>query len=282
MANLMLARRRKNAGPQPTGDLIIDGVTVTYDRGTGPLETAVTDLSLHVPQGELTVVVGHNGAGKSSLLRAIAGSVRIESGHISIGDVELSQLRPSARARMIGVVSDHPEYNTAAELTIEEHLSLALTRGNRRLRPALSRGRRGEIRALAGQANLGLDQRLGAAIGTLSAGQRQAVALIMALATGPALLLLDEYTTNLDPWTAERLRAATRLLSRESGATVICVTHDIDEALSMGDRIVVISRGALAADFDLRKVSVTREVINRAAGYEHRAASADGPGDAAW
>ncbi|MDQ2875258.1 MAG: ATP-binding cassette domain-containing protein [Actinomycetota bacterium] len=167
----------------------------------------------------MTVIVGHNGAGKSSLLRAIAGSARVSSGRISLGDIELGRMRPGARARMIGVVPDHPEYNTTAELTLEEHLSLAVARGQRRLRSALSRGRRDEIRELARQAGLGLDQRLGVTVGTLSAGQRQATALVMALATSPALLLLDEYTANLDPWAAQRLRAVTALLSRESGAT---------------------------------------------------------------
>jgi putative ABC transport system ATP-binding protein len=263
------------------GDLVVSAVTVAYGRGTALCEVALRDVSLRVAQGDWTVIVGHNGAGKSSLLRAISGSAPVESGLISVGGLELRRLPRSARARAIGVVSDHPEFNTASALTVEEHLALALSRGARRLRPALSVKRKGEIRVLVRKAGLGLDRRLSTPVGALSAGQRQAVALLMALATHPALLLLDEYTANLDPWTAERLRSATRALTQEAGTTVIATTHDVEEALGVADRLVVMRRGTIAADHDLRGAGTTRELLFRLVGLPLRDGAAGAAGTAA-
>lgn len=185
---------------------------------------AVTDVAVSDPINGVIEIAGPQAIKFPELMRAVLAAD--QDPRAVAGDEHARSFGPrddhdppgtTARARMIGVVPGHPEYNATAELTLGEHLPLAVARGQRRqrrLRSALSSGRRDAIRELARQAGLGLDQRLGVTVGTLSAGQRPATALVMALATSPALLLLDEYTANLDPWAAQRLRAVTALLSR--------------------------------------------------------------------
>ena len=210
---------------------------------------AINGMSLELRQGDFAVVVGGNGAGKSTFLNMLAGEVLPDGGSIYIDGEEVTRLPTHLRARLISRVFQDPSVGTAAALTIEENLAVAHRRGVKRsfgrsLTPALIE----EFRARLAAFGLGLESRMKAQAGLLSGGQRQALSLLMAVLRAPKLLLLDEHTAALDPRTAETVMRVTRQVVAEAGLTTLMVTHNMHHAIAHGNRLVMMRYGSVVAD----------------------------------
>ncbi|MFC4056195.1 ABC transporter ATP-binding protein [Actinomadura syzygii] len=239
--------------------LELNKVRLVHNQGTSTEVVALHDLSLKVDTGQFVTVVGANGAGKSSMIQVISGAARPTSGTVRIGGADVT-LRPDfGRARQVARVFDDPRAGTAPELSIEENLALAMSRGRRRrLRFAVTRSRRSVMREHLKQLGLGLEERLSAPVALLSAGQRQSLTMIMAGLTQPDVLLLDEHLAALDPGTAQRVLALTVDLSAELSCTSVMITHNMEQAISVGDRLLVMGRGRVIADISgAEKASLT-------------------------
>ncbi|HVW42086.1 MAG TPA: ATP-binding cassette domain-containing protein [Amycolatopsis sp.] len=231
--------------------LEIENVRLVYNAGRSDELTALDGLSLTLPGGQFTTVIGSNGAGKSSLIQIISGAVRPTSGRVRLDGTDVTRHADHRRAGRIARVFDDPRAGTAPELSIEDNLALALARGRRRtLRFALSAKRRALMREHLARIGLGLEDRLGDRVGLLSAGQRQSLTMVMAGLSGPSVLLLDEHLAALDPGTAARVLTLTRELVAELGATSLMITHNMEHALALGERLLVLSRGRIIGDLD--------------------------------
>ncbi|HHT49265.1 MAG TPA: ATP-binding cassette domain-containing protein [Firmicutes bacterium] len=207
------------------------------------------DINLHVPKGDFITIIGSNGAGKSTLLNLVAGVFFPEAGTVEINGEEVTAWPVYKRAPLVGRVFQDPLQGTAAEMTIEENLSLAVKRGQTRgLKLGLNKERRTEFRRLLALLELGLENRLECPVKLLSGGQRQALTLLMATIGDPQLLLLDEYTAALDPKTAKQIIAITDRIVTQHHLTVLMVTHDLKQALAMGNRTIMMDRGEIILD----------------------------------
>jgi len=253
--------------------LDIADLELTFNRGDINESRALRGFSLAVEPGEFVVLVGVNGEGDSTLLNVIAGVHHADSGHIRLGGADLGDLPDYRRARRIGRVHQDPMAGTAAALTVADNLALAATRGKRR-RLHRPRGTAAWERELA-QLKMGLDQRLGARVGALSGGQRQALSVLMALQADPELLLLDEHTAALDPGAAARILEVTDRLVRERGITTLMVTHNMTQALEFGDRTVFLHQGAALFELagDERRRTTVADLIDRFHTLAHDALS---------
>lgn len=224
-------------------------VWVTFNRGTPIQSTALSGCTLQVPDAQFLTVIGTNGAGKSTVLNVIAGDVRADKGAILVGEREVTRWPPQRRAALIGRVFQDPVVGSCADLTIEENLSLASTRGKRRgFALAVDRRRRERFRDQLRVLALGLENRLQDRVGLLSGGQRQAVNLLMATLSPMKVLLLDEHTAALDPKTAEFVLDLTSRVVTDFRLTTIMVTHSMRHALDLGDRTVMMHEGKVVAD----------------------------------
>ncbi|GAA4181682.1 ABC transporter ATP-binding protein [Gryllotalpicola koreensis] len=230
--------------------LELESINLTYNRGTADEVVALQNLSLTMPAGQFATVVGTNGAGKSSMIQTIAGTARPTRGRVRLGGKDVTRMPDHRRAGLIGRVFDDPRAGTAPELSIADNLALALARGKRRgLRLALTSRRRASMREHLAGLGLGLENRLDDRAGLLSAGQRQSLTMIMASLTAPDVLLLDEHIAALDPHTTRTVLGITTELVRELGCTTLMITHNMEHALALGDRLLVMSKGAVIADF---------------------------------
>ena len=215
--------------------------------------TALDDISLALQPGEFVTVIGSNGAGKSTLLKSIAGLVTLDSGRVVLDGRNITQEPVHARAALIGRIAQDPLESTCAIMTIEENLAIAVKRGQRRgLARAVTAALRERFRVALADIGLGLEARLGTRVGTLSGGQRQALALLMATIARPRLLLLDEHLASLDPKTAEAVMQLTGRLVAAESLTTVMVTHNMQEAIRWGDRLIMMHEGRIV--FDARGV----------------------------
>jgi putative ABC transport system ATP-binding protein len=231
--------------------LSIQDVRLTYNAGTPSEVIAVAHLDLILPAGQFVTVVGSNGAGKSSLIQLVSGAVRATAGRVVIGDVDVTKHPQHRRARRVGRVFDNPLAGSVPELSIEENMALAMARDRRRgLRAATTRNRRAVMHEAIKALGLGLENRLNDPVRLLSAGQKQSLTMIMASLTSPEVLLLDEHLAALDPHTAQRVLDLTVSLVDKLACTTIMVTHNMEHAIAVGDRLLVMSRGRVIADFD--------------------------------
>jgi putative tryptophan/tyrosine transport system ATP-binding protein len=231
--------------------LRVAGLSQVFDLGLPTEVVALREVDLVVPTGQVVTIVGSNGAGKSTLLATIAGVYPCTRGRIEVDGRDVTGQPEHARAALIGRVFQNPLQGTAADMTVEQNLAVALMRGRpRRLGRGVTAARRAELRAALARLGLGLEERLSARVGTLSGGQRQALTLLMATLTGPRLLLLDEHTAALDPVTAGRVIELTDALIRPAGLTVLMVTHNLQHALEVGDRTLMMDRGRIALDLE--------------------------------
>ena len=226
--------------------LTLNSATVAFSAPGGPLVRAVDGVSFTLPAGTFAVMIGTNGSGKSTLQGSVAGTVRLDSGSVQLAGHDITRWSEHARARLVGRVFQDPRAGTAASLSVLENLAVAACRG----RPAgLGWATSASLRSLAaerlGSIAPGLEDRLDQQIGSLSGGQRQIVALVMATWHRPELLLLDEHTAALDP---DRVVQATARLIREQNLTALMVTHSLKQAASLGDRLLLMHRGRLALD----------------------------------
>ena len=226
--------------------LKISHITKTFGLGTTDAKKALDDLSLDVRRGDFITIIGANGAGKSTLLGAIAGSFITDSGELVLDGEDMTLLPEYRRARKIGRLFQDPMRGSAPDMTIEENLALAAGRGGW-LSP-VSRADRRFFRERVAMLEMGLEDRMNQPVGLLSGGQRQALTLMMATLNTQKLLLLDEHTAALDPATAEKVLGLTKRIVAEIGLTCLMVTHNMQSALELGNRTVMMNAGKIVMD----------------------------------
>lgn len=226
--------------------LNVAGISRTFFPGTVNERTALNEVSLTLEEGDFVTIIGSNGAGKSTLLNAVSGRLAVDSGEITIDGAKVNKLPEFKRARYIGRVFQDPLAGTAPHLTIEENLSLAYLRGRSRgLKLGLNAKRREFFREQLTTLELGLEDRLTAKVGLLSGGQRQALSLLMAGFTNPRIMLLDEHTAALDPQRAELVTQLTERIVSQGGLTTLMVTHNMEQALRLGNRLIMMHEGRI-------------------------------------
>lgn len=229
--------------------LEINSITKIFDPGLVSEKTALNGLNLSMADGDFVTIIGGNGAGKSSLLNAIAGRFYLNAGTITIDGVDITDFPEFKRAQWIGRVFQDPMMGTASNMTIEENLSIAIRRGkSRTLNWGIGRGEKELFFSQLRQLDLGLEDRPKTKVGQLSGGQRQALTLLMATIRKPKLLLLDEHTAALDPSTGRKVLSLTRKLIEEENLTALMVTHNMKDALSFGNRTIMMHEGRIIAD----------------------------------
>jgi len=248
-----------------------------FARATVDEVTALAGIDLDVYDQDFVTIIGSNGAGKTTLLNIIAGVFPPErGGKILIQGKDITNLSEHKHARYTARVYQDPHIGTAAKMTIEENLSLALLRGQSRgLRGAVSKQRRELFRQNLALLGIGLEDRLSTPVGTLSGGQRQALALVMATISKPAILLLDEHVATLDPKTAETVLQLSDMIVRREKMTAIMVTHNMEIALRYGNRLIMMHRGKIVVDMgeaDKKTLTIGDLVtaFERAAGEEFK------------
>lgn len=231
--------------------LNLSNVSKTFNLGTINEKKALQNISLHLNPGDFVTIIGGNGAGKSTMLNMIAGVYPIDSGVIQLDGINISQLPEFARAKYLGRVFQDPMRGTAADMEIQENLALALRRGNRRgLGWGISREEKEQYKKLLTRLDLGLEDRLSSKVGLLSGGQRQALTLLMATLKKPKLLLLDEHTAALDPKTAKKVLDLTEEIVNENKLTAMMVTHNMKDAIRLGNRLIMMHEGRIIYDVD--------------------------------
>lgn len=229
--------------------LQLQSICKTFNPGTVNEVRALRGVDLLIQKGSFVIVLGMNGSGKSTLLNAVAGTFPIDSGKIQIAGVDVTQQAEHQRAEWIGRVFQNPFSGTAPNMSIAENFALATRRGlSRGLVPALSRSLRSEIKERIALLNMGLEGRLDNNIGSLSGGQRQALTLLMATWRKPKLLLLDEHTAALDPRSAEQIIRLSDAVVRQDALTTMMVTHSMEQAVSLGDRLIMMNEGRIVHD----------------------------------
>ena len=230
-------------------DVQIREVFKTFNPGTVQQKQALDGISFELEKGDFAVVIGSNGAGKSTLLNAVAGEVHVDAGQITVAGERLQRLPAYRRAAFISRVFQDPMLGTAAPLTIEENLAVALRRGRRRrLLPSVRRSDRDLFRERLSMLGLGLESRLMDSVQLLSGGQRQSLTLVMATLTDPRLLLLDEHTAALDPRAAGLVMKATIDTVERNPITTLMVTHNMDHAVAYGNRLMMMHEGRIILD----------------------------------
>lgn len=229
--------------------LKISGVTKIFNKGTQNERCAIKKLNLEVDTGEFVTLIGGNGAGKSTLMNIISGTHQPDDGSIELSGKDITYLAEHKRAKVIGHLFQDPLMGTAPNMTIEENLSLAYLRGGRRsFKPGINRKNVDFFIAQLASLDLGLESRLKSKVGLLSGGQRQAITLLMATIATPDLLLLDEHTAALDPATADKVLRLTEKITKQNGITTMMITHNIDNALTYGDRTIMMQNGEVVMD----------------------------------
>lgn len=254
--------------------LKIHHITKTFNPGTITEKRALTDVDLHLKEGDFVTLIGGNGAGKSTTLNAVAGAFAVDSGTIEIDGVDVTALPEYKRAKYLGRVFQDPMTGTAATMNIDENMALAMRRGQRRtLRWGITNKEREQYRELLSTLGLGLEDRLSSKVGLLSGGQRQALTLLMATLRKPKLLLLDEHTAALDPKTARNVLEMTERIIANNHLTAMMVTHNMKDALAYGNRTIMMHEGRIILDIDAAtkaqlKVEDLLKMFERASGNE--------------
>ena len=228
--------------------LEIQKITKTFHPGTPDERIALQDISLTVQTGDFITLIGANGAGKSTLFNAISGTFPVDRGRILLDGKDITWTPAHQRSRVIGQLFQDPMKGSAPHMSIEENMALASGRGG-----WLSRVRkqdREDFRAQLRMLGMGLEDRMDQPVGLLSGGQRQALTLLMATFSKPQLLLLDEHTAALDPGTAEKVLGMTRRIVAEGKLTFLMVTHNMESALEMGNRTLMMHQGRIILDVD--------------------------------
>ena len=240
--------------------LEIQNVSKTFNASTVNEKTALNGLNLKLNEGDFVTVIGGNGAGKSTMLNAVAGVWPVDCGKIVIDGVDVTRLSEHQRAAYIGRVFQDPMTGTAATMQIEENLALAARRGQPRgLKWGITALERADYRELLKTLDLGLEDRLTAKVGLLSGGQRQALTLLMASLKQPKLLLLDEHTAALDPKTADKVLALSDQIVQENNLTTLMITHNMKDAIAHGNRLIMMDAGRVVVDIsgeDKKKLTV--------------------------
>ena len=229
--------------------LEIKNVTKVFNPGTVNEKVALNDFSLTLEDGDFVTVIGGNGAGKSTMMNAIAGVWFVDEGQIIIDGEDVTKLSEHKRAKYLGRVFQDPMTGTAATMNIEENLALAKRRGGRRtLKSGITKKEREEYKELLKILDLGLEDRMTSKVGLLSGGQRQALTLLMATLKQPKLLLLDEHTAALDPKTAAKVLEITEKIVTRDKLTTLMITHNMKDAIAHGNRLIMLNDGKVILD----------------------------------
>ncbi len=229
--------------------LELKNISKNYNPGSVNELCLFQDFHFAVQDGEFVSVVGSNGSGKTSMLNIICGSIDVDAGQILIGGADISSQKDFVRQRRIGRVYQDPSKGTCPSMTILENMSLAENKGKSyNLTRGVNRARVEAYRELLRPLNLGLEDKLGVQVGSLSGGQRQALALLMATMTPIDFLILDEHTAALDPKTAEIIMELTDKVVQEKKVTTIMVTHNLRYAVEYGNRLIMMHEGNVILD----------------------------------
>lgn len=229
--------------------LEIKDIYKTFNAGTVNEKMALKGLSLTLKDGDFVTVIGGNGAGKSTMLNAIAGVWPVDGGSIVIDGTDVTKLKEYKRAKFLGRVFQDPMTGTAATMEIEENLALAMRRGDRRtLRGGIKEKERQKYKEMLATLGLGLEERMTSKVGLLSGGQRQALTLLMATLKKPKLLLLDEHTAALDPKTAAKVLETTDKIVNRDNLTTLMITHNMKDAIAHGNRLIMMMDGNIILD----------------------------------
>ncbi len=229
--------------------LYLNHIKKTFNAGTINEKKALCGVDLHLNPGDFVTIIGGNGAGKSTTLNAVAGVWPIDSGEIIIDGVNVNRLSEHQRAKYLGRVFQDPMNGTAAPMEIQENLAIAARRGEHRtLKWGITRKEKEHFRELLKILDLGLEDRMTAKVGLLSGGQRQALTLLMASLKKPKILLLDEHTAALDPKTAAKVLEISDRLIAENNLTAMMVTHNMNDAIAHGNRLIMMHEGRIIFD----------------------------------
>lgn len=229
--------------------LELRALTKVFSTDAGDRIAALDDIHLTVPEGQFLVIVGTNGSGKTTLMNVIAGAEQCDAGTISLDNRDITGLSGYRRAAMIGRVFQDPMRGTIPELTVVENLALAASKTiHRGFRIAVGKQFREECHGKLSALGIGLETRLQQRVSTMSGGQRQVLSLVMAAWHRPALLLLDEHTAALDPKSADLVLKMTQSIISREKVTAIMVTHSMQQAARLGDRLIVMHRGSIVRD----------------------------------
>ena len=246
--------------------LKVENTSKVFNKDTVNEKKAITNLNLHLNEGDFLTIIGSNGAGKSTLLNCIAGTYQIDDGSIVLDGNDITKLKQFERAKYIARVFQDPLLGTAADMEIQENLSLALHRGEKRnLRYGITNKEKELFKQNLSLLNLHLEDRLTSKVGLLSGGQRQGLTLLMATIKKPSLLLLDEHTAALDPITARKVLEITDKLVNENHITTIMVTHNMQDAIDYGNRLIMMNDGKIIFDIsgEQKKKLKKEDLINK-------------------
>ena len=226
--------------------LTLTNISKTFNPGTVNEKTAISNLSLHLDEGDFVTIIGANGAGKSTLFNAIGGSFYTDSGKIELGGRDITFVPEYKRAKEIGRLFQDPMKGSAPGMTIEENMALAAGKGG--WLSHVSKAEKDAFKERLTLLEMGLEDRMKQPVGLLSGGQRQALTLLMATMTSPKLLLLDEHTAALDPKTAEKVIELTKNIVAENNLTCMMITHNMSSALELGNRTIMMDSGNIILD----------------------------------
>ena len=226
--------------------LKLEGINKIFNEGTPDEKVALDNINLLLEPGDFVTIIGSNGAGKSTMMNMISGALVPDFGAVSIDGNEVTRLPEYKRSHFIGRVFQDPMAGTAPAMTIEENLAIAYSRNQKRgLRFGVDKKRRDFFRASLERLHLNLENRLTAKVGLLSGGERQALSLLMATFTKPSILLLDEHTAALDPSRADLITKLTKELVEADNLTTLMVTHNMQQALDLGNRLIMMDKGQI-------------------------------------
>lgn len=248
--------------------LIMKNITKTFNPGTVNEKCALNDVSLTLQKGDFATIVGSNGAGKSTLFNAITGAFYVDRGLIYLGGEDITYQKEHVRSKVIGHLFQDPLKGTAPHMTIEENMALAYLRSSTSKNAYFSRIKSADKKKFQEQLALlgmGLEDRMKQPVGLLSGGQRQALTLLMATIVTPKILLLDEHTAALDPATAEKVLLLTRKIVAERQITCLMVTHNMHQALELGNRTLMMDSGNIILDIrgDERENMTVEELLQK-------------------
>lgn len=233
----------------------IDRVSMTFNQGTPDENQALNNVSLDVHDGDFVTVIGSNGAGKTTLYNAIAGTYTPTEGRIFIRDIDVTRTPEFKRSRYIGRIFQNPLLGTAGKMSLEDNMVICHKKGYKSLKISLNNKLRDYFRSRLRELDMGLENRLKDNVELFSGGQRQALTLLMAVLSEPAILLLDEHTAALDPRNAEIVMNLTEKFAKEYKLTVMMITHNMQHALQYGNRLLMMDSGQIVLDIDSEEKS---------------------------
>lgn len=245
--------------------LHLNQIHKVFNEGTPDEKVALDWTNLTLKRGDFVTIIGSNGAGKSTLMNVISGVLTPDVGDVMIDGKDVTTMSEYKRAKLIGRVFQDPMAGTAPNMTIEENLAMAYSRNKQRtLRIGVTKKRKEYFKEVLESLHLGLENRLSAKVGLLSGGERQALSLLMATFTEPAILLLDEHTAALDPSRAELITNLTKEIVEKYGLTTLMVTHNMQQALDLGNRLIMMDKGQiiLEVEEDKKKDLTIEKLLN--------------------